>query len=137
MSKQTYSKENFAEMEPMHDSSASKIQVLDNTLIITYDDLDKGAQNADGSPYYKHKRLVVKYEFDSFCEVKLYYGKNKYKRLGCIESNCDDRQNGLSVQTMLSGTSKMHALTFWPAYIGAHSSPPAKARYHTGLCGSL
>ena len=79
MNKQIYSKENFAEMEPMHDSSASKIQVLDNTLIITYDDLDKGAQNADGSPYYKHKRLVVKYEFDSFCEVKLYYGKNKYK----------------------------------------------------------
>jgi hypothetical protein len=79
MNTQMYSKDNFMEMDPMHDSNASKIQVINNTLIITYDDLDKGVQNADGSPYYKYKRLVVKYEFDSFCDAKLYYGKNKYK----------------------------------------------------------
>ena len=79
MNTQMYSKDNFMEMDPMHDSNASKIQVINNTLIITYDDLDKGVQNADGSSYYKYKRLVVKYEFDSFCDGKLYYGKNKYK----------------------------------------------------------
>lgn len=85
MNTQIYSKDNFMEMDPMHDSNASKIEVLNNTLIITYDDLDKGVQNTDGSPYYKHKRLVVKYEFDSFCDAKLYYGKNKYKILDLQE----------------------------------------------------
>ncbi len=79
MNTQMYSKENFLEMDPMHDSYASKIHVLNNTLIITYDELDKCVQNADGSPCYKYKRLVIKYEFDSFCDAKLYYGKNKYK----------------------------------------------------------
>ena len=79
MNTQIYSKDNFMEMDPMHDSNASKIQLENNILIITYDDLDKGVKNADGSPYYKYKRLVVKYEFDSFCDGKLYYGKNNYK----------------------------------------------------------
>ena len=85
MNTQMYSKDNFMEMDPMHDSYASKIQVINNTLIITYNDLDKGVQNADGSPYYKYKRLVVKYEFDSFCDAKLYYGKNNYKIIGLLE----------------------------------------------------
>ena len=79
MNTQIHSKDNFMEMDPMHDSYASKIQLENNILIITYDDLDQGVQNADGTPYYKYKCLVIKYEFDSFCEAKLYYGKNKYK----------------------------------------------------------
>ena len=79
MNTQIYSKDNFMEMDPMHDSYASKIQLENNILIIAYDDLDKGVQNTDGSPYYKYRRLVIKYEFDSFCDAKLYYGKNKYK----------------------------------------------------------
>ena len=79
MNTQIYNKDNFMEMDPMHDSNASKIEVINSALIITYDGLDQGVQNADGSPYYKYKRLVVKYEFDSFCDAKLYYGKNNYK----------------------------------------------------------
>lgn len=79
MNTQVHSKDNFMEMDPMHDSYASTIQLENNILTITYDDLDKGVRNADGSPYYKYKRLVIKYEFDSFCDAKLYYGKNKYK----------------------------------------------------------
>ena len=85
MNTQMYSKDNFMEMDPMHDSNASKIQVINNTLIITYNDLDKGVQNADGSSYYKYKRLVVKYEFDSFCDGKLFYGKNNYKIIDLSE----------------------------------------------------
>ena len=85
MNTQIYSKENFAKMDSMHDSVASKIQLVENTLIITYDNLDNGVQNPDGLPCYKYKRLVVKYEFDSFCAVKLYYGKNKYKMIALPE----------------------------------------------------
>ena len=79
MNTQIYNKDNFMEMDPMHDSNASKIEVINSALIITYHGLDQGVQNADGSTYYKYKRLIVKYEFDSFCDAKLYYGKNNYK----------------------------------------------------------
>ena len=53
MNTQIYTRESFVEMDPMHDSYASKIQLKNNALIITYDDLDNGVQNADGSPYYQ------------------------------------------------------------------------------------
>ncbi len=83
MNTQIYSKGNFMEMDPMHDADASKIQLENNILIITYNDID--ILNTDGSPYYKYKRLIVKYEFDSFCNAKLYYGKNKYKIINLHE----------------------------------------------------
>ena len=83
MNTQIYSKDNFMEMDPMHDAYASKIQLENNILIITYNDID--ILNTDGSPYYKYKRLIVKYEFDSFCNAKLYYGKNKYKIINLHE----------------------------------------------------
>ena len=42
MNTQIYNKDNFMEMDPMHDSNASKIEVINSALIITYDGLDQG-----------------------------------------------------------------------------------------------
>lgn len=67
------------EMDPMHDSCATQISLENKTLIVVYDHLDEGVLGTDGSPYYKNKRLVIKYEFDSFCDAKLFYGKGKYR----------------------------------------------------------
>ena len=47
------------DMDSMHDSYATGIKVQNNSLIIVYDNLDKGVLGADGLPYYKNKRLTI------------------------------------------------------------------------------
>jgi hypothetical protein len=83
MDAQIYLQEDFIKMCSMHDFYASRIQVENNALIISYDDLD--VQNFDITPNCKYKSLTVKYEFDSFCSARLFYGKNKYKTVDLTE----------------------------------------------------
>lgn len=47
-------------------------------LIVVYDKLDEGVLEPKGQPYYKNKKLTIKYEFVSQCEARIYYNKNKY-----------------------------------------------------------
>ena len=76
---QNYIKGQFLEMDPMHDCNAVKIALEGKTLIVMYDELDEGVLGDDGEALYKNKRLTVKYKFDTFCNARMYYGKNKYK----------------------------------------------------------
>ena len=71
MRAQVYTKENFADMDPMHDSFATRIRFEHKTLVVTYDDLDQGVIGCDGLPYYKSKRLTVVYSVGSYCEAEL------------------------------------------------------------------
>ena len=73
-----YSKENFMTMDPMHDSYAKEIKLENNYLIIIYDKLDEGVLAIGGKPYYKNKKLTIKYEFETECEAIVYYNENKY-----------------------------------------------------------
>ena len=75
---------NNSDMDPMHDSYATEIRIEDNCLIVIYNDLDKGVLDPEGNPYYKNKKLVIKYEFESFCDAKVFYGKEKYLQLDMI-----------------------------------------------------
>lgn len=65
-------------MDSMHDSIASSIQLENEYLIITYNSLDKGVQDLNGLPYYKYKKLIIKYKFGSFCDAIFLCGENKY-----------------------------------------------------------
>lgn len=76
---------NNSDMDPMHDSYATEIRIEDKYLIVIYEDLDKGVLDPEGNPYYKNKKLVIKYEFDSFCDAKVFYGKGKYLQLDLID----------------------------------------------------
>ena len=77
MKVEQYQVNNTMEMDSMHDSYATEIKVENNNLIIVYDNLDKGVLGFDGLPYYKNKRLTIKYHFESYCDANIYYGKNK------------------------------------------------------------
>ena len=74
---QTFTKENFFDMDPMHDCDISHFSIEDKTLVITYDNLDEGIVYPNGEPIYKHKKLVARYEFESYCDV-YWHGKKKY-----------------------------------------------------------
>ncbi len=78
--------ETFKNMDSMHDSYASEIKLDNTTLTIIYDKLDEGVLSQDGQPYYKNKKLTIKYNFDSFCDAKIYYSKNKYFLIDMIEN---------------------------------------------------
>lgn len=73
-----YQVNNSMSMDPMHDSYADEIRIENNSLIIVYDKLDEGVLEPDGMPYYKSKRLTIKYEFQTHCDARFYYSKNKY-----------------------------------------------------------
>jgi hypothetical protein len=74
---QTFTKENFFDMDPMHDCDISHFSFEDKTLVITHDNLDEGIVDPNGEPIYKHKKLVIRYEFESYCDVS-WRGKKKY-----------------------------------------------------------
>ncbi len=74
---QTFTKENFFDMDAMHDCDISQFSFEDKTLVITYDNLDEGLVDPNGEPIYKHKRVVIRYEFESYCDV-VWRGKKKY-----------------------------------------------------------
>ena len=78
MNVQQYQVKNNMSMDSMHDSYADEIRIENNSLIIVYDKLDEGVLGPDGMPYYKSKRLTIKYEFQTHCDAKFYYSKNKY-----------------------------------------------------------
>lgn len=77
---------NNLDMDPMHDSYATEIKVEKNCLLVVYDNLDKGVLNQDGNPYYKNKKLTIKYEFDTHCDAKIYYKSKKYLWIDMIEN---------------------------------------------------
>lgn len=77
MTIQKFSRENYMEMDSMHDFFASQILVEDKKLIIVYDNLDKDIFNKDGTPYYQHKKLTIEYLIDSYCDAQLYYNRSK------------------------------------------------------------
>ena len=80
-----YQVKNNMIMDSMHDSYVSEIEIENNSLIIVYDNLDKGVLGPDGLPYYKSQRLTIKYEFQTHCDVKFYYNKNKCLWIDMIE----------------------------------------------------
>ena len=77
MEKVKYVIKNNLDMDPMHDSYATEIRIEKNCLIVVYDNLDEGVLGSDGKPYYQNKRLTIRYEFDSYCDAKVYYKDNK------------------------------------------------------------
>lgn len=77
MDKVKYVIKNNLDMDPMHDSYATEIRIEKNCLIVVYDNLDEGVLDPDGKPYYQNKRLTIRYEFDSYCDAKVYYKDNK------------------------------------------------------------
>lgn len=79
MNTQKYSKNEYMEMDSMHDALATQILLQDQTLTVVYDNLDEGVLGADGLPYYKYKRLVINYDFDSFCDAKCFRSKDRYE----------------------------------------------------------
>ena len=85
MKVEQYQVKNNMSMDSMHDSYATEIKIENNNLIIVYDNLDKSVLGSDGLPYYKSKRLTIKYNFDSFCTANIYYGKNKCLWLDMLE----------------------------------------------------
>ena len=76
MDKVKYVIKNNLDMDAMHDSYASEIRIEENCLLVVYDNLDEGVLDSDGKPYYQNKRLTIRYEFDSYCDAKVYYKDN-------------------------------------------------------------
>ena len=85
MDKVKYVIKNNLDMDPMHDSYATEIRIEENCLIVVYDNLDEGVLDPDGNPYYKNKRLTIRYEFDSYCNAKVYYKEDKFLWIDMIE----------------------------------------------------
>ncbi|MBQ7378649.1 MAG: hypothetical protein IJW70_03080 [Clostridia bacterium] len=77
MTTKIFTKENFAEMDSMHDSVATHITIENRTLVITYDNLDQNA-------IYISKKLTIEYEIDSYCDVR-FFKNNKYKFIDLLE----------------------------------------------------
>ena len=73
-----YSKDNFMEMDSMHDAVATKISIKDKTLTVEYDNLDKKGIIWRNSPASENKKITVEYEFASYCEAK-FFQKSKWK----------------------------------------------------------
>ena len=76
---------NNLDMDAMHDSYANEIKIEDKCLVVIYDNLDKGVLGPDGNPYYKNKRLTIRYEFDSYCDAKVYYKEDKFLWIDMIK----------------------------------------------------
>ena len=57
-----YSKDNFMEMDSMHDAVATKISIKDNTLMVEYDNLDKKGIIWRNSPASENKKITVEKE---------------------------------------------------------------------------
>jgi hypothetical protein len=85
MKVEQYQVKNNMSMDPMHDSYADEIRIENNCLIIVYDKLDEGVLGPDGLSEYKNKKLTVKYDFQTQCDAKFYYGKNKCLWLDMLE----------------------------------------------------
>ena len=85
MKVEQYKVKNNMCMDSMHDSYATNIKIEKNSLIVVYDKLDEGVLDHDGNPYYNNKRLTIKYAFDSYCDVNVYYSKNKILWLDMID----------------------------------------------------
>jgi hypothetical protein len=66
---QVFTKDNIFEMDAMHDCYISDISLKEKTLIITYDNLSEGLVDVNGDPIYKNKKLIIRYEFNSCCDV--------------------------------------------------------------------
>ena len=98
---QTYTRENFMEMESMHDFFASQILIDSKRLIIIYDNIDKYIFNKDGTPYYPFKKLTVEYVIDSYCDVQLYYKNSKTTYLDLLDEK-DKFDKALRNSTFLS-----------------------------------
>ena len=86
MEKVKYVIKNNLGMDPMHDSYATEIKIEKNCLIVVYDNLNEGVLDPDGNPYYKNKRLIIRYEFDSYCDAKVYYKDNKFLWIDMVEN---------------------------------------------------
>ena len=85
MKVERYFIKNNLDMDSMHDSYSTEIKIENNCLIIVYDRFDESVMDLDGNPYYNNKRLTIRYEFDSYCDAKFYYSKNKFLRIDMIE----------------------------------------------------
>lgn len=85
MNEVKYIIKNNMDMDAMHDSYANEIKIENKCLIVVYDDLDKGVLGPDGKPYYKNKRLIIRYEFDSYCNAKVYYKDYKFLWIDMVE----------------------------------------------------
>ncbi len=79
LKEEIFSCDNMDNMESMHDSVVKDINLENNTLIISYDDLHD-ILNYEGMPYYKHNKLTIKYFFSSHCDA-IVFGKKKYAYL--------------------------------------------------------
>ena len=84
MNTQTYSKNDFAKMDSMHDSIATQVSVEDKTLIVIYNHLDEGVIGNDGVPFYKNPKLTIEYAIASYCDAKLFNG-NSYQLIDLLE----------------------------------------------------
>jgi len=73
-----FDKDNFMQMDSMHDSCVSDIKLEDKCLIVVYEKLDESLLSANGTPYYKDKKVTIAYEFQSLCDATVYYGENKF-----------------------------------------------------------
>ena len=85
MNEEKYIVKNNLDMDAMHDSYATEIKLENNCLIVIYDKLDEGVLGPDGNPYYKNRRLTIRYEFDSYCNAKVYYKEDKFLWIDMIE----------------------------------------------------
>ena len=91
MDTQIYTQGHFMEMDSMHDYTATKISVQDNTLSVVYGNLDQEGIKEDGSPYYKYKKVTIEYKIQSYCDAKI-FKKSRYKLIDLLrEKNQFDR----------------------------------------------
>ena len=97
MDTQIYTQGHFMEMDSMHDYTATKISIQDNTLSVVYGKLDQEGIKEDGSPYYKYKKVTIEYEIQSYCDAKIFQ-KSRYKLIDLLrEKNQFDKltKNGI------------------------------------------
>lgn len=81
MNTQHYFKNNFTEMNPMHDCFIAEILLQDKSLIVIYDNLN---QDVFWTPSCKSRKLTIKYKFESFCYAT-FYNDNKIKSFDLME----------------------------------------------------
>ena len=85
MNEVKYVIKNNLDMDAMHDSYATEIKIENKCLVVVYDNLDQGVLGPDGNPYYKNKRLTIRYEFESYCDAKFYYKNEKFLWIDMME----------------------------------------------------
>ncbi|MDE7213145.1 MAG: hypothetical protein K2N42_01030 [Anaeroplasmataceae bacterium] len=80
---ETFTVDNMNTMDSMNDAIVTNISIHENILEIEYDNLD--IADPEGNPLYPYNKVTISYEMRRynehfpFCEVTVYYGKNKYK----------------------------------------------------------